>query len=233
MEKEEFEEMAEIERTNWWFRARRELVSKFLRGGKKALDVGCGTGGNAECFSKSMHIIGLEKNAYAASIAKGRGIDVREGDACALPFGDGEFDTIFLLDVLEHIQDDEKCLSECRRVLGGDGRMIITVPANSWMFSDYDRKLGHVRRYEKVELEEKVRGFFRVKECFYWNSLLLIPEIVRRKMIRTEGASTGQLKTGKLADSVLHSILSFENFIAGLGVHPPFGISLVLVGERN
>lgn len=235
MEDNEFLIISEIEKENWWFRARRELVASLIKEGKhkNILDVGCGTGGNTAYFSGFAKATGLEENEYAASFGRKKGINIVSGDACRIPFGDGEFDTVLLLDVLEHIEDEKGCLSECGRVLGKEGGIIITVPANKWMFSDYDRRLGHFRRYGKKELRELVGKHFKVKECFYWNSIILPFEALRRRLPGARKNASEQLKTGKVINSVLYTILSFENFLAGVGLHFPFGISIVLVGEKD
>ena len=235
MHDKEFLVISEIEKENWWFRARRELVARLIKEEKckNILDVGCGTGGNAAYFSAFARTTGLEKNEYAASLGREKGTNVVTGDACWMPFMDGEFDAVLFLDVLEHIENEKMCLSECRRVLEQGGRIIITVPANKWMFSDYDRKLGHLRRYGKKELEGLVGKYFKVKECFYWNSIILPFEALRRRLPGVRKNASEQLRTGKVINSILYSILSFENFLAGIGLHFPFGISIILVGEKD
>ncbi len=50
------------------------------------------------------------------------------GDGCRLPFADESFDTILLLDVLEHISEPEAALAEARRVMRSDGRLLMTIP---------------------------------------------------------------------------------------------------------
>ena len=57
------------------------------------------------------------------------------------------FDTIFLLNVIEHLQDDSLALKNCGYLLKPGGRLIVLAPAHQWLFCRYDRELGHFRRY--------------------------------------------------------------------------------------
>src|SRR5438093_13556453 len=59
----------------------------------------------------------------------------------------GRYDAVFLLDVIEHIDDDVTFLRAALRHLRPDGLVVVNVPASMLLFSDYDRAAGHVRRY--------------------------------------------------------------------------------------
>jgi SAM-dependent methyltransferase len=61
-------------------------------------------------------------------------------------------DCIFYIDVLEHIEDDRKELAVARKTLRPGGWLLVFVPALPWLFSDFDKKIGHHRRYRKKDL---------------------------------------------------------------------------------
>lgn len=80
---------------------------------KNVLDVGAGDG-------KITHLLGIkgiDDELEAVRLAKEMGADVILGDACHLPYKDEEFDSIFMGDVLEHIEFPKSALQEARRVL--------------------------------------------------------------------------------------------------------------------
>ncbi len=81
-----------------------------------------------------------------------------------LPFESGAFDCILCSEVLEHIADDGKAIRELRRVLAAGGMLVITVPFRMRFWAADDEYVGHVRRYEPDELEQKLRssGFNQV-----------------------------------------------------------------------
>ena len=64
-----------------------------------------------------------------------------------------KYDTIIYLDVLEHIRDDEKEILNAYKKLKKKGNLIISVPAFQHLYTDYDRKIGHYRRYDKKSFE--------------------------------------------------------------------------------
>ncbi len=94
---------------------------------------------------------------------------VVNADALDLPFPDGTFDRVIVSEVLEHVWDDERTLSEIARVLRPGGRIAATVPTRwpervSWALNwhYHDTPGGHVRIYRQHELELKLErsGFY-------------------------------------------------------------------------
>lgn len=78
-------------------------------------------------------------------------------------------DSIIYVNVLEHIADDEGELDAVRLTLSECGRVFIFVPALQWLFGTFDERVGHVRRYSKSELEQKLRrsGFKIVRSAYF------------------------------------------------------------------
>lgn len=62
------------------------------------------------------------------------------------------FDLIFLINVLEHIEDDSGTLESLAGLMSESGLVLIYVPASPLLFSDFDRAVGHWRRYTKQTL---------------------------------------------------------------------------------
>ena len=82
----------------------------------------------------------------------------------------GSFQTVIGINVLEHVEDDEKALFHLGNVLKPSGRLLLLVPAKKWAYSDLDRQLGHFRRYEKRELREKlVKASFQIEKLYFFN----------------------------------------------------------------
>jgi SAM-dependent methyltransferase len=74
------------------------------------------------------------------------------GDLQSLPYQNDTFDIVFALDVLEHINKDEVAIIEISRILKKKGLAIITVPHRMKYFTQQDRIIGHLRRYEIKEI---------------------------------------------------------------------------------
>ncbi len=105
-----------------------------VRGGDRALDVGCGTGEFTAAMAEAgAHAVGVEVAEAALTRARGRhpDLDFRlvpiDGP---LPFEDGSFDLVWASEVIEHVSDTARWLSEVRRVLVPRGRLLVTTPSH-------------------------------------------------------------------------------------------------------
>jgi SAM-dependent methyltransferase len=78
-------------------------------------------------------------------------------DGTRLPFGADSLDQIICSEVLEHVEDDQAAITELARVLRPGGLALITVPHNKAYFAADDRYVRHFRRYEVVEMHDKLR----------------------------------------------------------------------------
>lgn len=92
----------------------------------RVLDVGCADGAIAQHLPAITSYLGLDYPATADLLYRTR--PQVYGDAAALPFRDRSFDTVMMLDVLEHVADPEAALSEASRVLAPGGQLLITIP---------------------------------------------------------------------------------------------------------
>jgi len=106
--------------------------------------------------------------------------------------GQDQYDLVTNFDVLEHIADDEGFLRDLHRVLTDNGHVLVTVPAYQFLWSDLDRLLGHVRRYNKRDLVRCLeKAGFTVSVASYFNTFLAVPSIaVRWTQTRTKRAPT-------------------------------------------
>lgn len=102
------------------------LMTQFTRGLEKVLEIGCGPKYYMR-FCQSKMYVGVDLMNKPDIIAS----------AMHLPFRDGCFNGIIMFDVLEHIKDIDKALSECKRILKRGGRLLILSP-NTLGFGLYD-----------------------------------------------------------------------------------------------
>jgi SAM-dependent methyltransferase len=93
---------------------------------KRVLDVGCGLGESAERFSRDLgaQVCAIDTSSRMVELTRDRGIDAQVADAEQLPFGDAEFDCVFVGWVLYHVPGLEQAIAEAARVLKPGGRLV-------------------------------------------------------------------------------------------------------------
>jgi SAM-dependent methyltransferase len=103
----------------------------------------------------------LDISAPALARLSERGASVVLGSITSLPFSDGRFDLVCALDILEHVDDDGRALSELSRVTTPGGWLLLSAPLHPMRWSAFDEFVGHRRRYEPARLLAKLaeRGF--------------------------------------------------------------------------
>ena len=109
----------------------------------------------------------------------------------------GAIDCAVLMDVLEHVGDDVGLVEASARVLSPSGKMLVTVPAHSFLWSEHDVFLGHHRRYDRAGLRAVLsRGGLDVAESFYFYAG---PFLVRALAVALAKAGIGGPKARAVA----------------------------------
>lgn len=222
--------------------ARRKLVRGFVRDCKRPqpgvlLDVGCGTGLNCLMLSEFGSVKGTDRSEQALEFGRRRGIaDLTQSDAEHLQFPDSTFDVLTALDVLEHVDDDLKALSEMYRVMKPGAWLIITVPAYGFLWSEHDEALHHRRRYTAHELRNKITNAgFTVERSSYFITTLFFPillfRIVHNLTKKSLRAKTSHVILPKWANSLLVRILDLERLYLRWS-NLPFGVSLICTAQK-
>ena len=184
--------LLEAERAGWWssdnFDTWKNLyVSEYARGfyvvdtlrkyagfapaGKRVLDIGCGDAGVLIAFAEegaSTAGIELDEKSLERGRVRAREhgveVDLRSGIAEALPWPDASFDLVILDNVLEHVTDRPKTLTEIHRVLAPDGLLYMVTPKplsaySLWNDPHYDLAgLVLMQRRMQIWYFEKMRG---------------------------------------------------------------------------
>lgn len=134
------------------------------------VDFGAGIGTIAkelQSMDKDVHCIELDNRNR--SLLKKSGLEV-SASLDGLP--DESVDFCYSLNVLEHIKEDQETIELIYKKLKKGGKFYVYVPAFMCLFSSFDLRLGHVRRYRKNDLIEKLRrSNFQVEKACYVDSL--------------------------------------------------------------
>jgi ubiquinone/menaquinone biosynthesis C-methylase UbiE len=148
-----------------------------LRPGDRVLDLGCGAGRHAfEMYRRGADVVAFDQDGdelagvlelfaamkEAGEVPEGAEADIKEGDALALPFADGEFDRVVAAEILENVPADIQALDELVRVTRPGGTVALSVPRwfpeiVNWKLSEdyHNTPGGHIRIYTREELVSK------------------------------------------------------------------------------
>ena len=141
-----------------------------------ACDVGCGTGNLlAALEGRGIKLSGIDTSRESLDIATAKlGLGAAHLENMDVFDLNEKFDLVFLMDVLEHIEDDAamlKYLSE--KVLRKNGYLIVTVPAHRFLYSGFDSSVGHFRRYNKKAITALLeKNGFKPLVCWGYGSIL-------------------------------------------------------------
>lgn len=244
MERDFYKTYFVLEKNNWWFRVRRNLIfyllSKYkINKNAKIFDFGCGSGYTVGCLQKlGYDASGSDVAAEAVKFGLSRGIRnlsvIKGGEISNL--GEG-FDLILALDVIEHIQDDSNVIRDLKRALKSGGIAIITVPAYQWMWGVQDKVAHHFRRYTIPNLADKIKksGDFKIIRKTYFNTFLFLPIAIVRilsKWFNLKERESDFDINSRLLNSIFYFIFNLEIYFLKF-LSFPFGVSILIVLKKN
>lgn len=114
--------------------------------------------------------------------------------------GDERFDTVLYIDVLEHIQDDRAELQRVTRLLQPGGHIVIVAPAHNSLYTPFDKKIGHHRRYDKALLRAIVPEELSIRRMQYLDSVGMLASLANKLLLQSDSPTIGQVR---FWDSVL------------------------------
>lgn len=239
---EYFATLAQLEANNFWFRSRNAFITHALATYfphmANYMEIGCGTGfvlsGVADTFPTT-RLCGSEIFCAGLEYAQKRVPRARfmQVDARKLPFT-AEFDVIGAYDVIEHIAEDERVLSEIRRALLPEGGLVLTVPQHPWLWSQADTYACHVRRYTANELHAKVeRAGFEILRSTSFVSLLLPAMVAARRRKHKTFDPQKELMLPRVVDKVFEATLRVELALVKAKLTLPIGGSRLLVARKK
>lgn len=232
----------DIQKKHWWFVSKQNIIIDIIKRychlhkEHSVLDIGCGSGLMLNALDSFATVSGMDVSddaiQFSREIFNG---PIKKGELpYDIPFKGASYDLITALDVIEHIEDDVGSLKAIRGLLKPAGVAIITVPAFMFLWSNFDERNEHKRRYSIFELREKlVKAGFSIEKISYFNTFLFPIIFLTRKIKKytnDDGYSDINMPIFPI-NYALKKIFSIEKFILRR-FNFQFGVSIVAVVRR-
>jgi SAM-dependent methyltransferase len=184
-----------------WKRYYGRLLAPYIRG--EVLEVGAGIGGTTRvlCTPRADHWVCLEPDPELAERLRAAAterpfavpIEAEVGTVDSLAV-DRRFDCILYIDVLEHIEADRAELRAAAEHLEPGGTLIVLCPAHPMLYTEFDRAIGHYRRYTKAMYRAIEPDGLRRERLFYLDSAGLLLSLGNRLLLRSGSPTVQQVK---------------------------------------
>jgi len=209
-----------------------ELMAPHVAG--EIVEIGAGHGTMSGRLARLGHVTATEPAARAAAILEARfagdhRVDVRRGDAGTVMTGQC-FDAAVMVNVLEHVPDDVGALNQIREGLRPGGTIAVFVPAHEFLYSSFDHRIGHHRRYRRSSLAQTIAtAGFEIVEINYVNMPgILAWLLVARFLNRTPT----QARLASVYDRFIVPVVRRVERAIAQRSHVPFGLSLLAIAKR-
>jgi SAM-dependent methyltransferase len=182
-----------------WKRYWGSIVRPYLA--DRVLDVGAGIGETAKTLATHHHRrwVCLEPDgAMSEHIAR----RIRSRDLPAIceiragtidDIGERDFSAVLYIDVLEHIKNDRDELRKAAERLRPDGRVIVLAPAHQWLYTPFDRAIGHFRRYTLADLRALTPPQLSEERAAYLDSVGLFASLANRLVLKSKMPTRRQI----------------------------------------
>lgn len=184
-----------------WKAYYRGLIAEYI--GRNVLEVGAGIGATAQtlCDGSQNRWVCLEPDPSLASQISGKietgelpnCCTVRTGTTSAIESGK-QFDTILYIDVLEHIETDREEMQNAYSLLGKGGHLIIVSPAHQGLYTPFDAKIGHFRRYTKATLSAVIPDGLKLCRLIYVDSFGALASAANRYILKSDTPTKKQIQ---------------------------------------
>lgn len=234
-------ELITLEESYWWHVAKRKLAASLIMRlaspPARIVEGGLGSARNLLEFQNlGYDVAGFDLLPEAVEHARGRGLEETHVHDLQRPWPlpRGSHDAALLLDVIEHMRDPVEVLGHAATVLRPSGIIVVTVPAYPGLFGDWDKQLGHYRRYTKAMLHQHAAAArLKVSWLRHWCAFSLPPAMIvrgyQRLVPRNRPAKFPRVPSW--INRVLLSVATMERQCMKK-IKIPFGLSLVGVLEK-
>lgn len=134
-----------------------------------------------------------------------------------------KYDTVFALNVIEHIEDDNLAICNCKKLLRKDGHLIILVPSYQKLYNRFDKELGHFKRYTLETLSDLfIKNEIEIIHKKYFNFIGVFGWYISGGLLKKDTIPSNQMKIynklvplWKKVDRLLKNRIGLSTIVVG------------------
>ena len=239
-----------LERNHWWFKARLDILRSQVAALKlpadsKILNIGIATGASSVMLQEFGKVKSSEYDKTCFEFVKEKlpQLDVEQGSVLELPYADNSYDLVCAFDVIEHVEDDAKAVSEMIRVCKPGGYVAVTVPAFMFLWGHHDDVNHHYRRYTKSQFKKLFNQGGIINFSSYFNTFLFPPiagfrlfsKLLPKNFMRNknEAGSDFSIYQPGFTQKLFYKLMKSENVFLKRKISLPVGVSILLSFRKN
>jgi SAM-dependent methyltransferase len=193
------EELVLFEKTQQWKKYFSRVIKPYIKG--QVLEVGAGIGTTTALLNDEMadQWLMLEPDEQMSEVLK-RKLELRTLPGnCRVETGTIDrltttFDTIIYIDVLEHIGNDAAELNKAAALLNSGGHLIVLSPAFQFLYSPFDKAIGHYRRYNRKMLRKLTPGSLQICSIRYYDAAGFFASLMNRWFLKQKYPTPSQVR---------------------------------------
>jgi len=225
--------ISNAERLNAWFF---ETIQPYVKG--KTLEIGSGIGNISAQFVKHGLPLSLSdySDEYCQYLKKKFSSEPLIGNIVKIDLTDkdfntrhasllGHFDTVFALNVVEHIENDRLAVANCYKLLAPGGKIILLMPAYPALYNGFDKGLGHCRRYTRKTMDQLLSTQFQVLKTWHFNFAGIFGWFLFGSVLRGKDITEGQMRAFNKLVGIFR--------LADKMTFNSIGLSVLGVGKKN
>ena len=217
-----------MSQAQWYNQWTLKKFEQYLKG--DILEVGCGIGNFTQELTRFGNVYAIDidsehiKDTDKLLNGKGR-VGFGDIEAGKYFFMDQKFDSIVCINVLEHIKNDSKTISNIYSLLKPGGSLVLLVPAHQFLYGEIDKGIGHLRRYNKKSLVSLLKNKnLKIERTRVLNILGAIGWFISAKFFSEKFVDERKLKVFNL---IAPWVLPLEDLL-----EPPIGTSILVIAKK-
>lgn len=219
------ESMSDAKWYNEWLL---KCFDKQIKG--EILEIGCGIGNFTALLMKYGNVYAFDISADYMKVIEQQVPGVRVGvgniEKGEYFFKDKKFDSIVCFNVLEHVKNDKRAVSNIYQLLNKNGKLFLIVPAHKFLYGEIDKNIEHYRRYEKSEISDLlVSTGFKIIKTRKLNFLGGLGWFIAGRILKDSIVKKNRIKIFNLMAPM---VLFLERMIEA-----PIGTSILVIAQRQ